>query len=228
MFKKYLETVYLIFLRPILFFTKLPSGNWKDEPVTFCALTGWIIGFFLSLVIFFNELLPVGLTLWVEVKGWKLILVSPIMVVLSCMFFIIIYSIVGGLLMAALLALFYILGYLLHLGGRLMGGKSELNLSVKDSLYSSTVSLLMVLPALMMIMAKRGILDFTNFKIGYNIVYSLFVLYLYGVMAIASRKTQGIDRWKAFVAALLPAAFLVLMGAAIGLVLLNKIQSLVL
>lgn len=227
MFKKYLETVWLIFLRPILFYTKLPAVNWKDEPLVFCSTTAWVISFCVSLVVFVNQLAPIGVTLPVEVHGWRLILIAPVMVVLAFMFFVIVYSIVGGVLMALLLALFYLVGWLLHFGGRLMGGKSGAAESLKDAYYSSAVSLIMIFPILAGILSRRGIMDFTNFKIGYNIGYSLFVLYLYGILAIASRKTHGIDRWKAFVAALIPIAFMILLGLAVSMVLLKKIQNFV-
>jgi hypothetical protein len=120
---------------------------------------------------------------------------------------------------------FYALGYLLNLGGKLMGGKADLYQSIKASYYSSATSLLMILVAIMAIFSKRGLMDFTNFKIGYNIIYSFFVLYLYGIMAIASRKTHGVERWKAFVAALVPIVLLIVAGLAVNLVLINKIQN---
>ena len=225
MFKKYLETAFMVLIRPILFYTKMPQGDWKGESLVFCCITGWVVGFFLSLMIFINQLLPIGLTLWVEVTGLKLLLILPVAIVLACMFFIIIYSIVGGILMAGFIALFYALGYLLNLGGKLMGGKTELGQSVKASFYSSSAALIMIFIALLAIFSKKGFLDFTNFKIGYNIVYSFFVLYLYGIAAIASRKTHNVERWKAFVAALLPIAVLIILGIAVNLVLINKIQN---
>ncbi|MFA4967977.1 MAG: hypothetical protein WC624_07175, partial [Candidatus Margulisiibacteriota bacterium] len=97
--------------------------------------------------------------------------------------------------------------------------------SVKASFYSSSAALIMIFIALLAIFSKKGFLDFTNFKIGYNIVYSFFVLYLYGITAIASRKTHNVERWKAFVAALLPIAVLIILGIAVNLVLINKIQN---
>ena len=225
MFKKYLDTVFMLMVQPILFYTKMPAGNWKEESLAFCGVTSWIVSFFISLTVFINQLLPVGLTLWVQVHGWKMLMVSPVAAVLACMFFIIIYSIVGGLLLAGFIALFYILGYLLNLGGKWMGGKVELNQSIKASYYSSVSALILILAAILAIFSKKGLMDFTNFKIGYNIIYSFFVLYLYGILAIASRKTHGIERWKAFVAALVPIALLIIVGIAVNLVLINKIQN---
>jgi hypothetical protein len=225
MLKKYLDTVFMLMVQPILFYTKMPAGSWRDESLAFCGATSWIVSFFVSLTVFVNQLLPVGLTLWVQVHGWKMLIVSPIAAVLACMFFIIVYSIVGGILMAGFLALFYALGYLLNLGGKWMGGKAELNQSVKASYYGSVSALVLVLAAVLAIFSKKGALDFTNFKIGYNIVYSFFVLYLYGIMAIASRKTHGVERGKAFVAALVPITLLIIVGIAVNLVLINKIQN---
>ncbi len=225
MFKKYLSITALVLLRPILFFSKLPAGDWKDEPVSFCAAVSWVISFFLAGVVFINQLLPVGLTIWVEVTGWKLILIAPVAIVLTLMFFAMVFSIIGVIIMAALLLLFYVLGWLLHYGGQMMGGLADSRLSIKASLYSSSAALIMVLPVLTMVFSKQGLLDFTNFEIGYNIVYSLFVVYIYGLMAIASRKIQGIERWKAFTAALLPAALLVIFGIIMGAMILPKFQN---
>jgi len=225
MFKRYLETVAQVLVRPIFFYTNLPAGDWREESVTFCSITSWVLAFVLSIVIFINQLLPVGVTLWVQVTGWKLAIISPVMAVLTFMFFVIIYSIIGGALMAGLLALFSALGCLLYFGGKVMGGQSELVSSIKASLYGSAVALVMIFPMIFMILSKRGILDFTNFKIGYNIVYSFFVLYLYGILAIAARKTQGIERWKAFAAAVLPAAILIILGIFVSIFVLPRMQN---
>jgi len=225
MFKKYLETVAKVFFQPILFYTELPPGEIKDEPVAFCSITSWILALVLSAVIFMNQLLPIGLTLWIQVTGWKIVVVSPVMAVLAFMFFVIVYSIVGGVLMAGLLALFSALGFLLNFSGMVMGGKNELTSSIKASLYASAITLVMILPMLFMILSRKGILDFTNFKIGYNIVYSFLVLYLYGIFAIAARKTQKIERWKAFTAALLPTAVLIILGIFVSIFVLHKMQK---
>ncbi|HTY12865.1 MAG TPA: hypothetical protein VMD02_01610 [Candidatus Omnitrophota bacterium] len=225
MFKKYLGLFNLVLMRPVLFFTKLPSGNWKEEPVLFCGVVAWVIAFFVSCVVFINQMLPIGLTIWVEVTGWKLVLVAPVAVVLSFMFFIMVYAVMGMVLTGLLLGLFYVLGWLLHFGGRMMGGLSDYTLSLKASFYSSAAALILIIPVLTVIFSKQGLVDFTNFKIGYNIVYSLFVVYLYGLMAIASRKIQGIERWEAFVAALLPAAVLVLFGIVMSVAILGKLQN---
>jgi len=78
------------------------------------------------------------------------------------------------------------------------------------------VILVGIFPVLMILLSKRGILDFTNYRIGYNIVYSFAVLYLYGLEAIAIRKTHKVEKWQAFVAALLPAVLLIILGMVVN------------
>jgi len=212
MFKWYLDILFTVLVRPILFYTKLPPGEWEDESLTFCGINCWILALFTTLVVFINQLIPVGATLVEGITGFKLLLISPVMLVLAFMFFVIVYSILGGVFMALFISLFYVLGALMYWGGRILGGKGQYLQNLKTSLYSSAVILVGIFPILMILLSKRGILDFTNYKIGYNIVYSFAVLYLYGLDAIAIRKTQKVLKWQAFVAALLPAVLLIILG----------------
>jgi len=225
MFKWYLEMIWKIWVQPILFYTRMPAGDWADEPLTFCGINTWILAFFTTVVVFINQLIPIGATLLVQVHGLKIITAVPVIVVLAFMFFVIVISILGGVFMALFFSLFYILGALLYLAGRWLGGKGEFFHSIKAVFYTSAVLLVGILPVIMVIFTKQGILDFTNFKIGYNIVYSFAVLYLYGLLAIAARKTQGLSRSKAFVAALLPVLLLVLVGLAMNKVILPRIAN---
>jgi len=225
MFKWYLDTVWKIWVQPILFYSRMPAGDWADEPLTFCGTCAWILAFFLTIVVFVNQLIPIGTTLLVQVHGLKIIYAAPVMAVLAFMFFVIVISILGGVFMALFFSLFYALGVLLYLTGRWLGGKGEFFHSIQAAFYASAVLLIGILPIIMIIFSKQGILSFTNFKIGYNMVYSFAVLYLYGLLAIAARKTQGLPRWKAFVAALLPALLLILIGLAVNQVILPRIAN---
>ncbi|KAF0134674.1 MAG: hypothetical protein FD145_505 [Candidatus Saganbacteria bacterium] len=225
MFKKYYDAATMIFFRPILFFSKMPQGEWKDDAFNFCGMTSFLISFVVSLVVFINQLIPIGSTLWEGLSGIKMLMVLPIMVVLAFMFFIIIFSIVGGILMAVFFALFYAIGCLQFWAGKYLGGKGELNLLVKASLYSSAVFLIMILAALLALLSKRGIIDFTNFRIGYNIVYSFVILYLYGILAIAQRKVHGFEKWKAFSVAVLPIILMIIIGIVIDKAILPKVVN---
>ena len=223
MLKWYLENVKKVLVQPILFYTKMPPGEWTEEPVTFCALTSWVLSLGISLFVFMNQLVPIGVTLLIQVSGWKLLLVAPVTLVLAFMFFVITYSILGGVLMAIFLALFYVLGAASYWASKMAGGKGLYLEAIKSSLYASAVLLAGLFVVLFMFLIRWGVLSFTNFKIGYNIVYSFCVLYLYGLFAIAARKTQSLDRSKAFIAALLPAFILVIFGLVVNKAILPKI-----
>lgn len=223
MFKKYCDLLVLIWFRPILFYTRLPAGAWTGESVTFTGVIAWILALLVAAVIFITQYVPIGSTLWEGVPAGKLFLVVPVMALLAFMFFFITVIILGGVFMAGLLGLFYALGAGLYWSSKFWGGKGDYLQTLKASNYSSAIMLVFILPIFMMIMTKRGILDFTNFRIGFNMTCSFAVLYLYGLQAIISRKLFGLSRPLAFAAALLPALAMVILTLGISFVILPKI-----
>ena len=224
MLKFYWETLWKVILQPIYFYTVLPEGEWSDKPVTFAALTAWILAAVTSTVIFFTQLWPIGATLFEKVSGWQMVIVFPVALLLAFMFFLITIMIVGGIFMALVLSLFYVLGVLIHVASRALGGRGKIFTAIKASLYSSAVLIVAVLPILLVFFTKRGILDFTNFKIGYNMFYCFAVLYIYGLQAIISRKEYKVSKAMAFTAAVLPALLLIIIGIVVSQLVLPKIQ----
>jgi hypothetical protein len=219
----YKDELIKVWFRPILFFTRLPAGAWTEGSVNFVGITAWILALAVTLVIFITQYVPIGNTLWEGVPVAKLILVVPVMALLAGMFFLVTITILGGVFMAGLLGLFYVLGAILYWSSRLLGGQGEYPQMLKASNYSSAVMLIFVLPILMMILTKRGILDFTNFRIGFNMTCSFAVLYLYGLQAIINRKLTGLSRPWAFASALLAALAMVILALGINFVILPKI-----
>jgi hypothetical protein len=213
----------LIWFRPILFFSRLPGGEWTGESVTFTGVIAWILALLVAAVVFITQYVPIGGTLWEGVPTGKLILVVPVMVLLGAMFFFVTFVILGGVFLALILGLFYALGALLYWSSKLLGGRGSFLETIKASNYSSAVILVFILPILMMIATKRGILDFTNFRIGFNMTCSFAVLYLYGLQAIISRKVAGLSRPMAFTAALACALALAVLFWAVNFAILPKL-----
>ena len=224
MFKFYGQILWDVILRPIYFYTVLPKGEWSDKPLTFAGMTAWILAAVMSIVIFFTQLWPIGATLFEKVSGWQYLIIFPVALLLAFMFFLITIMIVGGVLMALLLSLFYVLGVLIHVASHALGGRGDIFTAIKASFYSSAVLILGIFPILLIFLTKKGILDFTNFKIGYNMFYCFAVLYLYGIEAIISRKEYKVSKLKAFVAAILPVLLLIIIGLMISQLILPKMQ----
>lgn len=223
MFKKYCDLMTLIWFRPILFFSRLPAGEWTGDSLTFAGVIAWILAGLVAAVVFITQYVPIGGALWEGVPGGKLILVVPVIALLGAMFFFITFIILGGVFLALILGIFYGLGALLYRSSKLLGGKGSYHEVLKAGNYASAVMLVFILPILMMIATKRGILDFTNFRIGFNMTCSFAVLYLYGLQAIISRKILGLSRPMAFTAALACAIVLAAMFWGINIMILPKI-----
>ena len=75
-----------------------------------------------------------------------------------------------------------------------------------------------------MIFSKYGGLDFSLFRIGFNFIYFLIVLYIYGLWAIAGRRNYGVLRWKAFVGAVLPVLVLLIFGLVFDKIALSQLR----
>ena len=147
------------------------------------------------------------------------------MAVLAFTFFVITYSITFGLFLVLILLLFWLLAVLLYYTGNLLAkGPGDYLKYLKASFYSSAVVIAFILPILFVILTKNRLMDFTNYVVGYNIIYSLVVLFLYGLEAIIARKAHGLKKWKAFVSALVPLLFMVIVGILANKVILPKIM----
>lgn len=234
MFKPYWDNLMKLLFRPIYFFTFLPKGDWIDDSVTFVGITSSLLAFVGTIVIFITQYFVIGQTLFEKVVGWKWVFTVPTTIVLAFMFFVITFSIIFAMFLFALLALFWIIsGVLFYLGrlpARPAGGQnkaSNYHEYLKASFYSSGVMVVFSLVELLVILTKRGLMDFTNFSIGYNMLYSFAVLYLYGIFAIILRKLGKFEKGKAFLIAVIPAIFLALIGIAVGFVVLPKLKGLI-
>jgi hypothetical protein len=153
------------------------------------------------------------------------VIILPVLVTLGLAFFMITFLIVGGLLVMLFGAAFIALGYILHYVYKPFGGKGSLNRMVQSSLYSSAVILFLVLPALFGVMTRYGWLELSLFKVGFNIVYVFIAVYVYGLWAVAARKTYGVARWQAFAGALVPVFLMLIFGFIFDKIGIEKIES---
>lgn len=222
---RYLETWWQIIARPIYFYTKLKEESWKEKSLTFFLQTSWILALVVALVVFIIQYVPIGLTLVEGISGLKFLIVLPVLITLAFVFFMITFLILGGVLALAFGAAFYAVAFVLHYTYLLLGGKGHLNRMLQDSFYSSAVILAGFFPALFAILTRYHLLELSLFRVGYNLIYFLTIVYVYGLWAVAGRKVYGVPRWKAFLGALVPVIFLLLFGFVFDKIALSKIES---
>ncbi|MBU0767425.1 hypothetical protein KKF55_06670 [Patescibacteria group bacterium] len=190
----------------------MPEGEWIEEPVTFSGISAWILAFVTSLLIFFTQYVPIGKTLIEGISGLRFVWILPVLLLLAFMFFLMTFVICGGVFMAAFLCLFYALGYIEHFAARFMGGTGKLEDTIKGSLYCSGIIVLGCLALFLAPFVKKEVLTFGLFMVGYNIVYFCSVLYFYGLISIAAKKSENLPRHSALIVSLVPLLILMLIG----------------
>ncbi|MDD4178654.1 MAG: hypothetical protein PHH14_01205 [Candidatus Margulisbacteria bacterium] len=223
--KSYFATWWTIMARPIYFYTKLKEESWKEKSLTFLLYTAWLIALALTLAIFIIQYIPIGSTLVAGITGLKMLIVSPVLVTLAFMFFLITFLIMAGVMTAALGILFGLVGWLTHYVYIVLGGKGSLNRMVQSVLYSCAAMTAMILPAAFAVLTRYNALDFSLFRVGYNFIYFLTSLYLYGLWAVAGRKNYDVNKTRAFIGALAPVIILLIFGFIFDKLALSKLQS---
>jgi len=208
----YLATCWEIIVRPIYFYTRLKDENWKESPLSFFLVTCWTLGFLATAAVFAVQYVPIGSTLIEGIVGLNFLIISPVLVTLALVFFMITFLILGGFFSFGFFIAFFVVGYLLHYIYVLLGGKGSVDRMVQSAFYSSAILLAAALSIFLMIPTKYGLLSFQLYRVGFNLNYYFIVIYIYGLWAIAARKCYKIPRWKAFTGALLPIIILLILG----------------
>jgi len=221
----YFDTLYKIIVKPILFYQDMPKGSWKEDSLSFTLVTGWILAFSLTLVVFINNYLPTGLSLIDGIQGQKLIIVIPVLAIMGFAFFAMTVLIVGGMVIGSLLALFFSCAAVLNFLLMLLGGKGNVFDVVKASLYSSCVLLAGLLNIFLMLVVKYKLMTFSDWINGERVIYYCACVYLYGLFSILGRKTHSVPRWKAFLAATVPFIVLVLINVVLSSKILPKLAG---
>jgi hypothetical protein len=223
--QSYFKTWWQIMLRPIYFYTKLKPENWQEEPLDFMLITAWLMAFLSTIAVFCLQYIPIGSTLLEKVAPGKIIIIVPTMLVLAFVFFVITILILGGAFTAALFCLAYFSSYVLHYVYSRLGGKGRIERFIQCMLYSLAPVIIFTIIILLTVIIKYGNIDFTVFKAGYNFFYLLFVIYSYGLWAIAARKTYGLSKAKAFQGAMVLFLCLLILGIIFDKIALSKLQS---
>jgi len=221
----YIENLYKLALKPIVFYQEMPKGSWKEEPLSFALITGWIMAFTLTLVFFINNYLPTGLSLIEGIQGQKLIIVVPVLLVMASAFFAMTMLIIGGIMIGAILGLLFFCAAVLNFLLILLGGKGNFFEVLKASLYASFALLAGLLNIFLMISVKYKLMSFSDWITGERVVFYCACVYLYGLFSILGKKTHKIPRWKAFLAATIPFIILVLINVVLSAKILPKLAS---
>jgi hypothetical protein len=223
--KEYFVTWWTIVARPILFFTRLKTEDWKEKALTFLLHTAWLLAGLMTAAVFIIQYVPIGSTLVEGVQGAKLIIVLPVLLTLALVFFLLTLLIVGGLLALVLGAGFYVLGLVLHYTYLILGGKGHLPRLVQQLYYSSAIVLAGAIPCLLAVLTRYNMLEMALFRVGYNLFFALTALFAYGLWAISGRKVYGLAKWQAFAGALVPIVILLIFGLAFDKIALGKLEA---
>jgi Yip1 domain len=221
----YLDTLYKILVKPILFYQDMPKGKWRDDALSFEMVTGWILAFALTVVFFINSYLPTGLSLIEGIQGRKLLIVVPVLTVMGFVFFAMTVLIVGGIFVVAIFGLLFVCAAVLNFLLILLGGKGNLFEVVKASLYSSACLLASLLNIFLMLLVKFKLMSFSVWITGERVIFYCVCVYLYGLFSILGRKTHNVPKWKAFLAATVPFIILVLINIVLSGKILPKLSS---
>ncbi|MFH1386437.1 MAG: hypothetical protein ABIH50_02070 [bacterium] len=206
-----------VILQPILFYTRLKEESWKEKSLSFLIITSWVLAAFVALAIFIIQFVPIGATLVEGIKGFKFIIILPVLLTLGFTFYMMTFLIIGGVMVLGLGAAFYLLALILHPIALAARGKGSLNRLVQSLYYSSGVLLAMILPLLLAILARFSLFDPGLFLVGFNFIFFLMVIFIYGLWAVVIRRTYGISKPLSFVIAAIPAVVLL-----VGLFVLDK------
>jgi len=221
----YIENLFKLALKPIVFYQDMPKGSWKDEPLSFALVTGWIMAISLTTVFFLNNYLPTGLSLIEGIQGQKLIIVVPVLLVMAFAFFAMTALIIGGIMIGAILGLLFFCAAVLNFLLILLGGTGNIFEVLKATLYASGALLAGLLNIFLMTPVKYKLMSFPIWITGERVVFYCTCVYLYGLFSILGRKTHKVPRWKAFLAATIPFIILVLINVVLSAKVLPKLAS---
>lgn len=221
----YLDKLYKVLTKPILFFQTMPKSSWEEDSLSFALITGWILSFALTLVIFINNYLPTGLSLIEGIFGKKLLIALPVLLIMAFAFFAMTLLVIGGILIIALLGIFLVCGAALNFLLILLGGTGNIFEVLKASLYCSAVVLAGLINIFLMIAVKYKAMSMSDWINGERVVYYLVSVFLFGLFSIAGRKTHMVPRWKAFLAATVPFIMMVLFNIILSGKILPKIAA---
>ncbi|MDI6730954.1 MAG: YIP1 family protein [Candidatus Margulisbacteria bacterium] len=222
--KWFIEKWCEVMLRPILFFTRLKEESWQEEALTFLLILSWLTAFLATLVVFIISYVPVGQYMVAGIAGFKFIIILPVLIVLAFNFFAITFLILAGVFVCGFFVAQGLFAAILHYIAVNWQGKGSLNRMLQSMFYGSAPYMAVNIVLLLVLFAKYTNLGFDLFSVGFNLIYYLTVLFIYGLWAIAIRKNYGLPKWKAFILALVPILGLLLFGILFDKIALSKFE----
>ncbi len=222
---KYFAEWWTIMARPIYFYTILKEENWQAKPLSFLMKTAWLLAFLAALVVFIIQFVPIGSTLVAGISGYKFIIILPVLITLAAIFFLITFLLIGGLFVSGLFVAFGLVALVLHYSNQQLGGQGKLERMLQGAFYSSAAVLPFGLIFLLMILTKYGGLEFRMFGVGFNFLFFLVGLYLYGLWAIAGRKNYHLSKPRAFFGAIGPVLVLLIFVLGFDKIIFPKLKS---
>lgn len=223
----YFNTWIKVIFRPILFYTFFPTEDWREEPLTFAAINSWVLSFFATLLVFINQYIPMGATLVEGIKGYKFLLILPVLAMLAFMFFSMTFFVIGGVFLGSILVLYYILSFITFWINRIFSKENRIEDFISAFYYSSGVIIFGIFSILLGIFINIFSLDFSAFLIGYYLTYFFILLYSYGLFAVIIRKVGKVEKWQAFLIALAPTIILFFVGVFAGVFIIPKIIGII-
>jgi hypothetical protein len=217
----YIDTLMKVLTKPKHFFDNMPGASWKDEPLTFALISGWILAFALTTVVFINTYFPTGLSLIDGIYGRKLLIVFPVLVVMGFAFFAMTVLIIGGIMIMAILAMLFFCAAILNFILLLLKGCGSLMDVFKGMLFSFAPLMVFFVNIILMILVKYKLLPMGVWVMLEKIVYYCAVIFMFVLFGHIAAVTHKVSKWKAYLAASVPFVLLVLFN----LVLFSKILS---
>lgn len=223
--KQYMDTWWKIVMKPILFYQDMPKDVWSGAPLTFVLITSWVISFFMTFSVFVIMYIPTGFSLIEGIKGRGLIIVTPVLLLMGLVFFIMTILIIAGFVIGALLGLLFAVAGVLNFLLLLLGGNSNFYETLKAVFYSSSIFLVAILTILLMMPVKWHLISFDNWIVGEKMLFYTAAVYIYGLWSIAGRKLHGVSRWQAFLAAVFPLILLIIINIVLAGKILPKVGT---
>ncbi len=203
----------------------MPKGTWSEDSLSFALVTGWILSFCFTLVVFVDSYLPTGLTLIDGIYGKKLIIAFPVLAVMGVAFFLMTLFIVAGLLIIGILGLYGVCAAALNFLLVLLGGNGNIYEVGKAVLYSAAATIAGSFNILIMMLVKYKIVSMPVWILLEKFVFYLVCLYLFGAFTVIGEKTHNLPRWRALLAAAVPFVMLVLFNIVFSAKVLPKLAG---
>ncbi|OGC12262.1 hypothetical protein A3K48_07395 [candidate division WOR-1 bacterium RIFOXYA12_FULL_52_29] len=225
MLRWYWKTWWQVMARPIYFYVKLKEESWKEKAYSFFLVSAWLVAFAMTAAVFFFQYLPIGATLIEGISGYKLLVIMPVMLTLAFVFFLITFFILAGLLVVSLTAAFFALAYLLHYIYLVLGGRGNVERALQAVFYGSAFIVGAWLIVIIAFLTHFGFLSFELFRVGFNFIFVLLIVYAYGLLAVIGRRVYGVPKWKAFAGALVPFFLLLIFAFAFDKIGMERLKS---